>query len=281
MKKQLVRMACTLFPSKVVKYAYYKLTHPQIFKLRPFELDFIVKAEKESMKFGESDIQLYKWGNGSKKLLAIHGWEGQAANFTKVIEQLIESDFTVYAFDAPSHGLSTKGETSLFEFIELVGLLIQKFNPEYLISHSFGAVATTYSLSLAESINIKKYVLFTAPDKFSERIDYVAEQVGMTDKVKGLLIDRLEKEINMPVAPLNVSEFVKSLETIQALIVHDVDDRVVEIACARVVNDNWPSSTLQEIEGTGHFRILLDHKVIGDVVGFFKYLKCFRYISLK
>lgn len=268
MKKQLAKLACILFPERIVKYAYYQLTHPQVMKLRSFQTEFIKKAELETFKFQDSDIQLYQWGNGTKKLLAIHGWEGQAANFTKVIEELLKKDFTVYAFDAPSHGLSSKGETSLFEFIELVGVLIQKFNPEYLISHSFGAVATTYSLSLAGSNNIKKYALFTAPDKFSERIDYVSNQVGMTNKVKNMLINKLEKEINMPVAPLNVSEFVNSLDTIQALIVHDVEDRVVDIAGAKAVQNNWPSSSLQEVKGTGHFRILMDEKVIGDVVDF-------------
>lgn len=268
MKKHFARLACTLFPGQVVKYAYHQLTHPQVIKLRKFELDFIEKAKKETMKFGTSDVQLYRWGNGRKKLLAIHGWEGQAANFTRIIEQLIKADFTIYAFDAPSHGLSTKGETSLFEFIDLVGILIEKFNPEYLISHSFGAVATTYSLSIKPSENIKKYALFTAPDKFTERIDYVAQQVGLTNKVKKMLISRLEKEVSTPVQELNVSEFVKPLSSIQALIVHDVADRVVEVAGAREVHKNWTSSTLQEVEGTGHFKILLDPSVINQVVNF-------------
>ena len=178
MKKQAVKIASILFPNLMVKLAYDKLTNPQLHKLREHEKTILEKAEKDTFPFKGFDIQLYKWGNGAKKIMLIHGWEGQAGNFADVIEKLIKNNYTVYAFDGPSHGLSSRGKTSLFEFTELVGVLIVKFGVEKLISHSFGGVATTYSLAQNPNIKISKYVLLTTPNRFSERISDLFNKSG-------------------------------------------------------------------------------------------------------
>ncbi len=268
MKKLLVGLASWLFPSKVTAFAYGQLTNPQVRKLRENELHVLDKAQKERFPFKGFDIQLYTWTGGEKGILLIHGWEGQAGNFSDVIAMLLENGYTVHAFDGPSHGFSSKGNTSLFEFAELVGVLIKKYQVKALVSHSFGGVATTYALYVNPEIHIEKYVLLTTPDKFSERIDDVAEMVGITDKVKNRLINRLVSETGMDLKILNVSKFVKTIRVAKALIIHDKNDTVIPIARARNVHQNWTASELKEIEGTGHFRILRTIWVLEEVVAF-------------
>ncbi|MFS4492185.1 alpha/beta fold hydrolase [Maribacter sp. 2308TA10-17] len=268
MKKLLVRIASTLFPAAITSYAYQQLTNPQVRKLRESELGILDKADKEKLRFKNFDIQLYTWPGGTKKILLIHGWEGQAGNFTDLITPLLNAGYTVYSFDAPSHGFSSKGETSLFEFTELVGLLIRKYELNTLISHSFGGVATTYALFENQDLQIEKYVLLTTPDKFSERIDDVADMVGITEKVKSRLISRLEKETGMDLKILNVSKFVQSIHVKSALIIHDTNDKVIPIARSKNVHKNWPEARFKEIEGTGHFRILRTKSVIDAIVDF-------------
>jgi len=266
--KKIVRIASNLFPSLVVSFAYKQLTNPQVRKLRQNELNILEKATKEKYTFEDFEIQLYTWGSGDKKVLLIHGWEGQAGNFSELIEELLANDYTVYAFDGPSHGFSSKGKTSLFEFADLVGILIRKFKVSQLISHSFGGVATTYALFHNKDLQIDKYALLTTPDKFEERIDDVAEMVGITTKVKNLLINRLEKELNIDVSDFSVSEFVKSINVKQSLIIHDKNDKVIPIHRSKNVHKNWKASQFKEIEGTGHFRILRTEKVINEVIEF-------------
>lgn len=270
MKKLLVRIASNLFPNQITSFAYEQLTNPQVRKLRENELGTLEKAEKEKYKFKDFDIQLYTWKGGDKKVLLIHGWEGQAGNFSDLIEKLLAHGFTVHSFDAPSHGFSSKGRTSLFEFTELVGILIKKFDVKLLVSHSFGGVATTYALFENQDIEIEKYVLITTPDKFIERIDDVSEMVGITDKVKNRLISRLENETNNDVKNLNVSEFVKSINVKKSLIIHDIDDKVIPVSRSKNVHQNWTESEFMEIEGTGHFRILRTEKVINKVIDYLK-----------
>jgi len=268
MKKILVRIASNLFPNQITSFAYKQLTNPQVRKLRENELATLEKADKEKYKFKNFDIQLYTWKGGEKKVLLIHGWEGQAGNFSDLIERLLADGFTIYSFDAPSHGFSSKRETSLFEFTELVGVLIKKFDIKLLVSHSFGGVATTYALFENQDIQIEKYVLITTPDKFIERIDDVAEMVGITDKVKNRLINRLEKETNNDVKNLNVSEFVKSINVNKSLIIHDINDKVIPISRSKNVHHNWAVSEFMEIEGIGHFRILRTKEVINKVIDY-------------
>ena len=268
MKKILIRIASNLFPNSITSFAYKQLTNPQVRKLRPNELATLAKADKEKYKFKDFEIQLYTWQGGDKKILLIHGWEGQAGNFSDLVEELIINGYTVYSFDGPSHGFSSQGSTSLFEFTELVGLLIRKTKVKILVSHSFGGVATTYALFTNPDLHIDKYVLLTTPDKFTERIDDVSELVGITNKVKNRLIDRLEKEIKLDVKTLNVSTFVKTIAVKEALIIHDKNDKVIPISRSRNVNNNWSVSKFKEIEGTGHFRILRTKEVIDKVINY-------------
>ena len=268
MKKTVIRIASFLFPNTITSFAYNQLTNPQIRKLRENELITLDKAEKETFKFKDLDIQLYSWKGDEKKILLIHGWEGQAGNFSDLIEALLKKNYTVFSFDGPSHGFSSKGRTSLFEFGELVGKLIKKFQVNELISHSFGGVATTYALFNNKDIEIEKYVLLTTPDKFTERINDVSEMVGITDKVKTKLIQRLESESKLDVTTLNVSEFVKNINVKKSLIIHDKNDKVIPIARSKNVHDNWKESEFKEVSGTGHFRILRTEKVIEDVINY-------------
>ncbi|TAE76002.1 MAG: alpha/beta hydrolase [Bacteroidetes bacterium] len=270
MKKLVIKIISSIFPNQVASFAYKQLTNPQITKLRSNELVVLDKSEKEILKFQDFDIQLYTWKGGSDKVLLIHGWEGQAGNFADIIEKLIEQNYTVYAFDAPSHGFSSKGKTSLFEFTELVAILIRKYGVTKLISHSFGGVATTYALFNNQDIKINKYLLLTVPDKFIERINDVVEQVGVTEKVKNKLISRLEKETKLNINDLNVSDFVKVIDVKQSLIIHDAKDTVIPIKRAKNVFNQWKNSQFLEIEGTGHFRILRTESVIEKTLEFLK-----------
>ncbi len=256
-----------------MKYAFRKLTQPQVFKLRPHEAEILDKAEKSIFNFRSFDIQLYEWKAGPEKVFLIHGWEGQAGNFADLIDKFLQRNVTVIAFDGPMHGNSSKGHkgTSLFEFADLVGVLIEKFQVEKLVSHSFGGVATTYSLSQNPALKIDKYVLFTTPNRFLDRIDEVAEFVGIHEKVKQQLITRLEKKFDLELDKLNVDEFVQKVEVKEALVLHDTNDRVLNIKESRAVVDRWNQASLEEVTETGHYRILRTPEVLEKAVRFLEF----------
>lgn len=271
MKKRLVKVASFLFPKQISNFAYRQLTHPQKRNLKQNEVMEMETAKKEWFKFKNFDIQMYRWHAGPKTILLVHGWEGQAGNFSKIIERLLAENFSILAFDGPSHGNSKgNGATSLFEFAELVGVIIEKFKIKNIVSHSFGGVATTYSLAQKPHLKIEKYLLLTTPNKFLDRIDVVANQIGITQKVKNRLLARLEKELNLDLSTISVAALCQKTSVESALILHDQFDKVLRLEESKAVQENWPISKLEAIEGTGHFKILKSEQVLARMVVFFQ-----------
>lgn len=268
MIKGLIKVFSSLFPSLFVKLAFGKLTNPQIRKLRDREIKILDTAVKEDINFHGFNIKTYHWPGSKESVLLIHGWEGQAGNFSDLILKLQQAKYNIYTFDAPSHGFSSKGKTSLFEFTQLVAELIKKYKVRKLISHSFGGVATSYALFQNQDIEIDKYALLTTPDSFKERIDQVTTQYGISEKVIKKLIIKLEDEYQIEVKKFAVSKFVKSINVKSALIIHDKNDKVMPIKQSLNVHKNWKQSTFKTVEGTGHFRILRDENVLNDVLNF-------------
>ncbi|MFT4737005.1 MAG: pimeloyl-ACP methyl ester carboxylesterase [Paraglaciecola sp.] len=270
MNKKLVRLLSTVLPNRMVNIAYNTFANPQVKKLRPHELEVLATAKQEDFDFKHFTIKTYQWGETGERILLIHGWEGQAGNFSELIHKLLTAGYQVCSFDAPSHGFSSSGKTSVLEFTELVAVMIRHFKVRKLISHSFGAVATTFSLFNNRDISIDKYVMLTTPDKFSERIDQIVELTGITEQVRAKLMIRLQKEMNVDLNHLNVSEWVKHINVTSGLIIHDRQDKVLSIQQAQNVDRNWPNAQLRIVEGTGHFRILRTDWVLNEAIAFLK-----------
>lgn len=267
-RKVILNIFSRFFPSQVARLAYKRFTNPQVRNLRANELSILNEAEKNVFSFKTFNIQTYTWFGGADKVLLVHGWEGQAGNFAEFIKPLLNANYTVISFDGPSHGFSSKGKTSLFAFSELVGVMIQRYGISKLISHSFGSVAATYALFKNQGIAIERYALLTTPDKFLERVQDLSEAAGISEKIKNMVIELLEEETKLKADTLNVSDFIKHIKVEQALILHDKDDKIIPISRSQNVYKNWANCSFEAVEGTGHFRILKDKKVINRVIYF-------------
>ena len=268
MQRYLIKIGSRIFPQLLVNLAYHKLANPQIRKLRSHELEILEKAVVDTVDFRGFQIKTYRWGDGEKKILLVHGWEGQAGNFSDLVELLVSNQYTVYSFDGPSHGFSSRGKTSLFEFSDLVVEQIRKHEISRIVSHSFGGVATVFALYRNQDLQIDKYALLTTPDRFLDRINDVSHKVGISNGVKNRLINRIEREYGFSVGDLNVSDFAEKTGVKKALIIHDREDKVVSIAQSRNVQSKWSVCDFEEIKGTGHFRILRTPSVLDRVVDF-------------
>ncbi|MGB6038120.1 MAG: alpha/beta hydrolase [Cryomorphaceae bacterium] len=267
-KNTFVHIASSLFPTYFTKKAFKFLVNPQVRILRRHELEVLEQARQEDFPFQDYTIKTYTWNEGNEPILLVHGWEGQAGNFADLIAVLVGKGYTVHSFDGPSHGFSSKGSASIMEFTQLVGVMIRRLKVKKLVSHSFGSVATTYALYQNRDLEIDKYALLTTPDRFTQRVDQISAQVGISQKVKHRLIEKLEKEFNLKAAELNVSDWVKEINVKSACIWHDRTDKVIPIFQSETVNEAWPESELRITENTGHFRILRTEDIIHEVVDF-------------
>jgi pimeloyl-ACP methyl ester carboxylesterase len=246
----------TIAPSLSAKIGYRFMSNPQTKKLRDFEQETLDKAQKDQIKFKDFTIQTYRWnGNATKKALLVHGWEGQAGNFGAIVPVLVEKGFCVESFDAPSHGNSSKGNTSITDYFEIIEQFIKRNNYELIITHSFGSVATIFALSNLKA-NIKQIILLTTPNRFEDRIQMVIDALGLSNRTKNALIKLFEKKTGYDPLTLNATDFTQNITAEKVTFIHDKNDQAVPIEWSKAVHQSWKNSEFIEIEHTGHFKML-------------------------
>ena len=268
--KRVIYLLSTIFPNTFSKMVYQLIINPRkkLNKPNSDQLNILKKSTQVKFSYKNYTIKTYQWGSGKKRILLVHGWEGQASSFYNLIDRLNSKEYTIYAFDAPSHGYSDRTKNSFIDFIQIMPELFNKFSPHILITHSFGAVPATYSLSLDKTLQIEKFIMFAPPNKFSDRVDDVIEISGISKKVKKPLINKIETEFSLPFKTLNISNFIKRVNVEKALILHDLNDKVCSVQYSREIYKNWPVSQFEILEGTGHSKILRANISIDKTINF-------------
>ncbi|MBL4753294.1 MAG: alpha/beta fold hydrolase [Flavobacteriales bacterium] len=246
------------FPSISAKLVYNVMSNPRVRKSREIEEKILDTSRKERLKFKNFDIQMYRWGDlGNKVVLLIHGWEGQAGNFGGIVDSLLQKNYQVIAFDAPSHGKSSNGKTNMLEFAEFVSFMLKKYHPDAIISHSLGSVTTVVALDGNKDIPINQWFLITTPHSMKDKIKEVSDFLGVTDRTINRLIKMIEKDAGESIDRLNMSDYCVGLTNVsEAIIVHSKDDKVLSIDLSRRVHKDFPQSKLIELDDLGHYTIL-------------------------
>ncbi len=247
-----------LFPTVLAKQVYRFMSNPRVRKLRVFEEDILEKAAQEQIKFKEFDIQLYAWGDPKNEVaLLVHGWEGQAGNFGGMVDILLAKNYYIIAFDGPAHGRSSKGSTNMFEFSELATVLLHKYKPTTIISHSFGSVTSMIAMSENLEIPIKQWLAVTIPHDFKDRINQVSETLGVGAKTINKVIKIVESDMGASIDTLNMKNYGPKLKHVKkALIVHSKTDKILPIESARIAHKEIIQSELIELDNLGHYSIL-------------------------
>jgi esterase/lipase len=242
--------------------AFNFISKPKNKKIRTFEKSILEIATENIIRFKKFNIKTYKWGDGNKKALLIHGWGGRASNFGAIIPELTKNGYKVTSFDGPCHGASTKRKTSFFEMSDLVKLFLKKEKYDLIITHSMGTVLTFTAMSSIK-YKVNQMIVLTSPSKFLEFIDLAVTQFGLTTKTTKLLINKIRKTTTEydPIT-LDAESIVKDIEMKNITFIHDKFDKVISIEKTKNVSSFIKNSKLIEIEGTGHFKMLWSKKVI-------------------
>jgi hypothetical protein len=117
-------------------------------------------------------------------------------------------------------------------------------------------------------IKIKRFVLFTTPNKLIDRIQFVADAIGISNRVTTRLIKKIEFEKGIIVDNMNVADYVQKASVEKALILHDINDKILPIEQSKEVEAAWKEARLEKITGTGHYRILRTKSVLQKALNF-------------
>jgi pimeloyl-ACP methyl ester carboxylesterase len=239
------------------KIFFTPLRYKTPFKEKEFESSAHLFEIKWKVK-----IQGYEWGDSNKPyVLVIHGWAGRATQFRKFIPALIESGYRVIGFDGPAHGKSEGKRTTLYEFEEVLKKIVElKGSPVATIAHSFGGGAALYATM--QGLPIKKLINIASPTIADEIVKSYLRAVGGSWKT-GLAFKKLIHErYGKPFEEFTAMHFIKEINDLDLLLIHDADDKDVLIVQAQELIKAYPTGNLLTTHGLGHNRILKDDKII-------------------
>lgn len=259
-----------LHPYLGMRLAAFFFARPFRYKLMEREIPVLSQAQKSSVnikKLGKS-VFCYHWEGKGPKIMLMHGWSGRATNFYKIIEALMRLDYDIYAFDAPAHGKSRGLTTNLPEFILTLDSLLSRWGPfEAILGHSGGGFSSSYVC--ADRPEIKKLILISPFDQSIDLFEKYYELIGLREKSRKLMLDYFFRKTNKNISAFSSSISAQSINA-KCMIIHDENDREVELYNAINIEKNLKKGKLIVTQGLGHRRILRDDSVIDQIVSFLK-----------
>jgi len=209
-------------------------------------------------------LAAWRWGWGPVVYL-VHGWGSRGGQLGAFVAPLLEAGHSVVAFDAPGHGESGRGMSSMPQFARALRALANEFGaPHAVVAHSLGAAAT--SLAVHWGLSPERLVLIAPPVNPASYVGPFAEALGLGPEVVDRLKARSERRIRFLWSDLDVRRFAPRRPK-RVLVIHDRDDQTVPFADGVAVAESW-NGRLHVTEGLGHSGVLRDPGVVKEAAAF-------------
>lgn len=207
----------------------------------------------------------WTWGVGPAVYL-VHGWGGRAGSLSALAGSLIERGHRIVTFDAPGHGESGHGLSSLPEFAHALQAVVDLHGPaRAVVAHSFGAAAAT--LAARWGLVAERFVLLAPPADPAAFAGDFAVALGARPDVMARMRARSERRLRFSWTELDVRGAATRM-TAPVLVVHDETDDVVPFTEGAAIAASWPGARLFATTGLGHRGVVRDPRIIDEVVRF-------------
>ena len=250
-----------------MKFASKLFTSPMKYKIpkREIEMDKNAVQENFILESGK-EIVIYKYGQGDKKVLLVHGWSGRGTQLVKIADEMLKLGYSTISFDAPGHGKASGKTSNMTDFIAAILEMQSKFGPfEFAVGHSLGGMSILNSIK--RGLKVKKAVIVGSGDIVEDIMDDFIEKLGMNIAISKKMKASFEKKIGETMDSYSAYIVAREVQ-IPVLIIHDTDDADVPVKAAHHIHENLENSELFITNGLGHRKILGDAKVIKKIVAF-------------
>lgn len=257
-----------LFPAIANRFFAYLFFTPIGYPTPEKELKSEDFAEKFVLSVDGIRIQCYRWGEGFKTVLIVHGWAGRATQLRRFVKPFLKEGYQIVGFDGPAHGRSSGKSTNLNEFLNVIRALHNRFkNIDGIIAHSFGGVASLYAIS--EGLPVRNLVTIASPTIADEIINTYLKALGGSAKTGQAFKKFVIRKYGRPFEEYSSQVFIKRVPAdFNLLLVHDEDDQEVSMEHPHELIKIFPRAQLYKTSGLGHTRILRNDEVIRTVVTF-------------
>lgn len=178
---------------------------------------------------GHSSV-LHKWGSGSKTLLFLHGWESNSQRWLPYYERLKKEEYTVYAVDAPGHGMAKGNSMNVEIYRQAIAYAIQHIgNIDTVICHSLSNTAMSYQYLLTQNMAIKKFVVMGASSQLDDSLVYFQNILGISERALNNLRVKANTILKIPYQDITIARFFEKV-TQPVLVIHDKGDTITPYA---------------------------------------------------
>lgn len=234
------------------KHAFYIFCSPFSAKITPKQQAFLETATQQSIDVVGEKIKLYKWGNGDRKILCVHGWRSNTYRWRDYIKTLTKNGCTVYSIDFPAHGNSEgrfwnllKGEASIKATIDHIGVV------DTIISHSVGCFCSLYFCDQNPTLQPRKMVSLASAGRVHDFIDEVKKMLSLGDREIDNLMNYFVTYTGRDPHYFDIENFFSDIKA-KALLIHDEDDPDTDVKYSRRLHELYDDSELIITKGLGH-----------------------------
>ncbi|WP_431111391.1 alpha/beta hydrolase [Winogradskyella poriferorum] len=237
------------------KYASKKALHlfasPRKGRYTENQKKIVDSALFETLSYKGQDIATYRWKGSGKTILLAHGWESNASRWSYILEDLNAQDYNIIALDGPAHGRSDGRQFNAVLYSEFINKVAEKHQPEVVIGHSVGGMATVFFMHNHQLPSVKKLVLLGAPAHFTGVFSRYKSMMGYNKRISKGLDNIVIERFGKPVDYFSAANFTKTIEA-EGLIIHDKKDRIIPFEDGQLFANRYKNSKFIETEGFGH-----------------------------
>ena len=254
-----------LAPEKAAQIGFEVFCRPIRLQINKKQKSFLGTASQDTFDHKGIKIQTYRWGNGEKNVLLLHGWQSHTYRWKIYIEALSKK-YTVYSLDAPGHGLSGGDQLNVPLYSEVIEAQMKRIGKiDAMITHSLGGFSTFYTFYRNPQLTVNKIITLASPGEAKEFFDFFTRALRLSEKSTRLITKRFVEIFQKTPAFFSAPAFAASL-TIPGLIIHDEGDDETPFYHAERIHKAWKKSKLIKTKGFGHN--LKSMEVVKEVVQF-------------
>lgn len=246
-----INLISVVSPKLSAKIALFLFTKPFKGKLNEEQSDFLETAFKEEFIYNNIPIMSYRWLGHKGTILLVHGWESNSSRWKNLILELKKQDFQIIALDAPAHGNSGSNRFNALLYAEFINVVSKRFNPEIIIGHSVGGMASVFSQSKYQNPAVKKIILLGSPSEFKDILERYTNALGYNKRTIKKITTTIIERYGASPDDFSTAKQVKNI-TLKGLIIHDKNDQIIPYADAVLIKKHFKNSALITTEGLGH-----------------------------
>ena len=260
-----LNLVSLISPKLSGKMAIKLFSTPQKGKLKNQEPTLIKESKKRIIKYDTISIMTYQWEGENDTVLLAHGWESNSYRWKHLITFLKDLNYNVIALDAPAHGNSSGQVFNALLFSECIHVVAKTYQPNAIIGHSVGGMASVFCQYKYQLPCVKKMILLGAPSNFVGVFDRYSKMMQYNTVVINAMNNYVLEKFNHLPEYFSAAKFSEEIHS-KGLIIHDKEDSIIPYSDALDYKKHFSNAKLISTTGLGHG--LKSEKIYNSILEF-------------